>query len=211
MKVGKNNFRPPPKVGLCSCVSTPPVQHCVATCGCCICLRDQNTDNSMVIVCPQVESSVVRIVPRNPPPPINFEEWDGLVRLAFVRKNKTLAASFKSKVRRSHLSTNLAYSSLCWMRWWNLVAVLYWVCARIHTCLPLREPQSVLDLLEKNYRIVCSTNDPPIEVAVGFSIKEHVLAVLNDNDFATRRAKSMDLDDFLKLLTCFTDANIRFS
>jgi hypothetical protein len=59
MKVGKNNFRPPPKV----------------------------------------ESSVVRIVPKNPPPPINFEEWDGLVRLAFVRKNKTLAAGFKSKVR----------------------------------------------------------------------------------------------------------------
>ena len=37
MKVGKNNFRPPPKV----------------------------------------ESSVVRIEPRNPPPPINFREWDG--------------------------------------------------------------------------------------------------------------------------------------
>lgn len=37
MKVGKNNFRPPPKV----------------------------------------ESSVVRIEPRNPPPSINFKEWDG--------------------------------------------------------------------------------------------------------------------------------------
>merc|ERR1712051_176359 len=55
MKVGKNNFRPPPKV----------------------------------------ESSVVRIEPRNPPPPINFKEWDGLTRIAFVRKNKTLSAAFK--------------------------------------------------------------------------------------------------------------------
>merc|ERR1719449_377496 len=54
MKVGKNNFRPPPKV----------------------------------------ESSVVRIEPRNPPPPINFKEWDGLTRVCFVRKNKTLSASF---------------------------------------------------------------------------------------------------------------------
>ena len=45
MKVGRNNFRPPPKV----------------------------------------ESSVVRIEPLNPPPPINFQEWDGLVRLAFQR------------------------------------------------------------------------------------------------------------------------------
>lgn len=55
MKVGKNNFRPPPKV----------------------------------------ESSVVRIEPRNPPPPINFQEWDGLVRICFSRKNKTIGASFK--------------------------------------------------------------------------------------------------------------------
>lgn len=55
MKVGKNNFRPPPKV----------------------------------------ESNVVRIEPRNPPPPINYQEWDGLTRIAFVRKNKTLSAAFK--------------------------------------------------------------------------------------------------------------------
>ncbi|EFN63666.1 Probable dimethyladenosine transferase [Camponotus floridanus] len=55
MKVGKNNFRPPPKV----------------------------------------ESNVVRIEPRNPPPPINYQEWDGLTRIAFIRKNKTLSATFK--------------------------------------------------------------------------------------------------------------------
>lgn len=55
IKVGKNNFRPPPKV----------------------------------------ESSVVRIEPKNPPPPINFQEWDGLVKICFSRKNKTVGASFK--------------------------------------------------------------------------------------------------------------------
>ena len=57
MKVGKNNFRPPPKV----------------------------------------DSRVVKIEPRNPPPPINFEEWDGLVRLLFNRKNKTLRAVLTTK------------------------------------------------------------------------------------------------------------------
>ncbi|RWS18038.1 putative dimethyladenosine transferase-like protein [Dinothrombium tinctorium] len=55
MRVGKNNFRPPPKVDSC----------------------------------------VVRIEPRNPPPDINFNEWDGLLRICFVRKNKTLSAAFK--------------------------------------------------------------------------------------------------------------------
>lgn len=46
---------------------------------------------------PKVESSVVRIEPKYPPPPINFIEWDGLVRLCFMRKNKTLSAIFRIK------------------------------------------------------------------------------------------------------------------
>ena len=66
MKVGKNNFRPPPKV----------------------------------------ESNVVRIEPRNPPPPINYQEWDGLTRIAFVRKNKTLAAAFKQTAVITMLEKN---------------------------------------------------------------------------------------------------------
>jgi 18S rRNA (adenine1779-N6/adenine1780-N6)-dimethyltransferase len=54
MKVGRNNFNPPP----------------------------------------QVESSVVRITPIVPRPAISFDEWDGLLRICFVRKNKTLSSSF---------------------------------------------------------------------------------------------------------------------
>ena len=38
---------------------------------------------------------MVRIEPRKPPPPINLREWDGLVRLCFGRKNKTLGAIFR--------------------------------------------------------------------------------------------------------------------
>ncbi|KAF1598352.1 UNVERIFIED_CONTAM: putative dimethyladenosine transferase, partial [Eudyptes pachyrhynchus] len=66
MKVGKNNFRPPPKV----------------------------------------EFSVVRIEPKNPPPPINFQEWDGLVRIAFVRKNNTHTAAFKSSAVEQLMNHN---------------------------------------------------------------------------------------------------------
>ena len=46
---------------------------------------------------PKVESSVVRLEPKYPPPPINFTEWDGLVRLCFLRKNRTLGAIFRIK------------------------------------------------------------------------------------------------------------------
>mmetsp|Transcript_120365 Transcript_120365/g.236575 ORF Transcript_120365/g.236575 Transcript_120365/m.236575 type:complete len:319 (+) Transcript_120365:16-972(+) len=52
LKVGKGNFRPPPKV----------------------------------------DSLVVKIEIKNPPPAVNFIEWDGLVRMLFNRKNKTLHA-----------------------------------------------------------------------------------------------------------------------
>ena len=34
---------------------------------------------------PDVESSVVRIVPLDPPPPVRFEEVDGLTRILFTR------------------------------------------------------------------------------------------------------------------------------
>lgn len=60
---------------------------------------------------PKVESSVVMIKPKNPPPPINFEEWDGLVRLLFTRKNKTLSAVFRNKNVISLLESN--YETFC--------------------------------------------------------------------------------------------------
>ncbi|KAJ3309019.1 dimethyladenosine transferase [Blyttiomyces sp. JEL0837] len=74
MKVGKNNFRPPP----------------------------------------QVESSVVRIEPKQPPPPINFEEWDGLLRILFSRKNKTVSATFKTQSTLDLLEHN--YKTVCALR-----------------------------------------------------------------------------------------------
>eukprot|EP01090_Pellita_catalonica_P020513 TRINITY_DN7371_c0_g1_i1.p1 TRINITY_DN7371_c0_g1~~TRINITY_DN7371_c0_g1_i1.p1 ORF type:complete len:161 (-),score=28.20 TRINITY_DN7371_c0_g1_i1:478-960(-) len=60
---------------------------------------------------PKVESSVVKIIPKNPPPPINFEEWDGMIRLCFNRKNKTLSAIFRAKTVLSLLEHN--YKTFC--------------------------------------------------------------------------------------------------
>jgi 18S rRNA (adenine1779-N6/adenine1780-N6)-dimethyltransferase len=57
LKVGKANFRPPPKV----------------------------------------DSLVVRIEIKNPPPAVNFVEWDGLIRILFNRKHKTLHAILTTK------------------------------------------------------------------------------------------------------------------
>nr|CAG4638566.1 EOG090X08Z3 [Cyclestheria hislopi] len=125
LKVGKNNFRPPPKV----------------------------------------ESSVVRIEPKNPAPPINFREWDGLVRIAFLRKNQTLSAAFK------------------------------------HT--------AVMTMLEKNYRTHTSLHN--IVIPDQFSMKDKVESILVQNNFDKKRARTMDMDDFIGLLHAFNKEGIHFS
>ncbi|RGB28908.1 dimethyladenosine transferase [Rhizophagus diaphanus] len=113
---------------------------------------------------PQVDSSVVRIEPYNPPPPIDFKEWDGLMRIVFVRKNKTLAANFKTT--------------------------------------------SVLQIIENNYKTFCSLNNMMIEDTL--DIKQKVINVLQSVDMAESRAAKLGIDDFLKLLYAFNQANIHF-
>uniref|UniRef100_A0A034VAS2 rRNA adenine N(6)-methyltransferase n=1 Tax=Bactrocera dorsalis TaxID=27457 RepID=A0A034VAS2_BACDO len=125
MKVGKNNFKPPPKV----------------------------------------ESSVVRLEPKNPPPPVNFTEWDGLTRIAFLRKNKTLGAAFKIN--------------------------------------------SVLEMLEKNYKLHLSLHNKPLES--DFKMQAKVSAILQKLEMENSRARSMDLDDFMKLLLAFNSEGIHFN
>ncbi|XP_015585428.1 probable dimethyladenosine transferase [Cephus cinctus] len=125
MKVGKNNFRPPPKV----------------------------------------ESSVVRIEPRNPPPPINYQEWDGLTRVAFIRKNKTLSAAFKQT--------------------------------------------AVIAMLDKNYKLHCSLNNKL--VPEDFDIKQMISNILEKSSCEDKRARTMDIDDFVRLLHVFNAEGIHFT
>lgn len=66
LKVGKNNFSPPP----------------------------------------QVESSVVKIEPRPDRPDISWDELDGMLRICFNRKNKTLRSSFFVKQVRELIERN---------------------------------------------------------------------------------------------------------
>lgn len=59
---------------------------------------------------PKVESSVVRIEPRNPPPKVSFAEWDGMLRICFHRKHKVLRSVFtiKSVLRDLETKTKTA-------------------------------------------------------------------------------------------------------
>jgi 18S rRNA (adenine1779-N6/adenine1780-N6)-dimethyltransferase len=60
---------------------------------------------------PKVDSLVVKVEIRVPPPPVNFIEWDGLVRVLFNRKNKTLHAVLTAKSYLSVLEQN--YKTHC--------------------------------------------------------------------------------------------------
>lgn len=60
---------------------------------------------------PKVDSCVVRIEPINPPPPINYQEWDGLLRVVFVRKNQTMTSLFKKTSIMEMLDKN--YRTFC--------------------------------------------------------------------------------------------------
>lgn len=72
MKVARNNFRPAPNV------------------------RVPNLHSIFQLTLLQVESSVVRITPISPPPSVPFEEFDGLTRILFTRRNKTCRANFQA-------------------------------------------------------------------------------------------------------------------
>jgi 18S rRNA (adenine1779-N6/adenine1780-N6)-dimethyltransferase len=60
---------------------------------------------------PIVESSVVRMVPLDPPPPVKFEEFDGLTRILFSRRNKTVHGNFMAKGVMEMLEKN--YRTWC--------------------------------------------------------------------------------------------------
>jgi 18S rRNA (adenine1779-N6/adenine1780-N6)-dimethyltransferase len=60
---------------------------------------------------PEVDSMVVKIVPRDPPMEVDFREWDGLMRICFGRKRKTLRASFLMTHTLQTLESN--YNTWC--------------------------------------------------------------------------------------------------
>ncbi|KAI9294505.1 dimethyladenosine transferase [Neoconidiobolus thromboides FSU 785] len=141
MKVGKNNFRPPPLV----------------------------------------ESSVVRIEPLNPPPPVEFKEFDGLVRILFVRKNKTLAGNFKTTSVLQLIENN--YTTFC----------------------------AVHGLQRNNHVIGYQPKEGENIENEQFDIKTKVFRVLESVGMNESRAAKLGINDFLRLLSAFHDNHIHFA
>mmetsp|Transcript_17691 Transcript_17691/g.57836 ORF Transcript_17691/g.57836 Transcript_17691/m.57836 type:complete len:265 (+) Transcript_17691:651-1445(+) len=147
MKVGRNCFRPPPKV----------------------------------------DSSVVRIEPRNPPPPVSFTEWDGLTRLCFSRKNKTLGAIFRQKQVLQTLEENF----------------------RTANALKLGKEGG------REVQMGGTEGEAGDDMEMGdadvAAFKERILNILISNNLDQARASKLSQDEILRLLAVFNEAGVHFS
>ncbi|KAH6820345.1 Ribosomal RNA adenine dimethylase family protein [Perilla frutescens var. hirtella] len=168
LKVGRNNFRPPPKV----------------------------------------DSSVVRIEPRKPLPPVNFKEWDGLVRICFNRKNRTLGALFKQKNVLSMLEKNFK----------TLQALQLATEGFDHDAEMARSLSALGDTLgdmsiDKDEEKDDDDDDMEMDDgdAKASDFKNKIVGVLKLGDFEDKRASKLTQEDFMHLLSLFNRAGIHFS
>lgn len=172
LKVGRNNFKPPPKV----------------------------------------DSSVVRIEPRRPLPPVSFKEWDGLIRLCFNRKNKTLGSMFKQKSVLSLLEKN--YKTMQSLQ----MAQNGQMEEEKASAVDLAVLADMIEDLSMDSYSVKDEDEMDVEeddVIGGGSdrsdFKEMVMGILKQGDFADKRASKLTQVDFLYLLSLFNKAGIHFA
>lgn len=69
-----------------------------------------NVSRNSFIPPPMVDSSIVRIEPRGPRPPINIEELNRLLKICFLRKNKSLSGIFKRTVIQGMQKVNKTFT-----------------------------------------------------------------------------------------------------
>ncbi|KAL8772149.1 MAG: hypothetical protein Q9209_002584 [Squamulea sp. 1 TL-2023] len=195
LKVGRNNFKPPP----------------------------------------QVDSSVVRLAPKNPRPKIDFVEWDRMLRVCFGRKNRTLRAGW--------LGTRkvMEWVEGCWRGWRALNDVSIDEGGREGQAMDLEageeedgggeeeeEWEGIMDVddamadeddelpdffkQERDQVNRSSTSKRKKKGRVSELVREKVRKVLEDDtDLADRRARTLDQNDFLRLLLCFNNEGIHFN
>ena len=191
MKVGKNNFKPPP----------------------------------------QVESSVVRIEPKmgSERPGVSWEEWDGMLRICFVRKNRILRASWLgTKEVLSMVERN--YRVWCAM---NDIPLDDTVLEEMDVDEDGGEEEEwggIMDVdadeeeeddtpaffkeeAEKREKERGSkTKSKKKKTRVAELVKEKIRKVLEDDtDLADKRSGKCDENDFLRLLSAFNAEGIHFA
>jgi 18S rRNA (adenine1779-N6/adenine1780-N6)-dimethyltransferase len=156
---------------------------------------------------PKVESSVVRIEPKNPRPSVSYEEWDGLLRIVFVRGNRTIKAGFASRAVMEIVERNY--------RTW---------CATNDVALDEGDVEMGGAEDEEEAEEEMEVDDDmgqvqKVKVKIGKKkrgrvtemVKQKVEKVLMETGMGEKRAVKCEEGDFLKLLYAFNVEGIHFS
>lgn len=182
---------------------------------------------------PKVESSVVRIEPRNPPPQIDFEEWDGMLKLCFQRKHKMLRATLMQKSALRMLEekqkTAKALGNLGAQTQDGLDAVAGMGDAAAMLVDSGSALATVFERLGREEKMEDIESDEDVDKgdvetmevdrkrsngrrkAIDQRLKAKISDVLQATDFGTVRACEMTIADFTTLLAAFHVKGIRFS
>ncbi|ETO22403.1 hypothetical protein RFI_14796 [Reticulomyxa filosa] len=155
-KVGKANFRPPPKV----------------------------------------ESALIRLEPRHPPPPINFLEWDGLIRICFERRHRLLQKIFNNKSVLENIEKN--HRLFCEMKKWYVFVVVLLLFVCVCTVVFVQYTTQYFFFKKKKHL------EPVADV------KATIRKVLEECDLADKRPRHLDIPDFLKLMKMLNDKGFHF-
>ncbi|KAL5872759.1 Dimethyladenosine transferase [Pyricularia oryzae] len=179
---------------------------------------------------PQVESSVVRIEPKlgRERPNVSWEEWDGMLRVCFNRKNKTLHASFLG-VKEVLAMAERNYKVWCTMNDIPIdESVVETTDGDVEMDADDGEWGGIMDVdedggdggddddipeffKEKAPAPVAKTPSKRKKTKVGELVRSKIEKVLKDTDLAEQRANKCDQNDFLRLLAAFNAEGIHFA
>lgn len=186
---------------------------------------------------PKVESSVVRIEPRNPPPLINFKEWDGMLRICFQRKNRMLRAIFlqksvlrmlEEKRKTAHslgtlgedgtltpgLNATTGDSELLMADEGQALSTLFASLGREdgkEDDMQEEDSEKVEDDVQEAMDVDANSGrSRTAKKGINQALRESVDKVLKETDFATVRSKEMSIQDFTTLLRSFHTQGVRF-
>lgn len=141
------------------------------------------------VPCPKVDSSVVKIYPKVEIPDVNLEEWWAFTRTCFIKKNKTLGATFRQKKKLIELMKLSRDRGVCEGDRGN--------CGQ--------ECGDEESTSEED----CSS------VSIGHQtssdlFKEKVISVLESAGFSDKRPSKLSNDDLLQMLARFNEEGIYF-
>lgn len=179
---------------------------------------------------PLVESNVVRISPKNPRPRISYDEWDGLLRVCFVRKNRVLRQAFVGTTSvMAMLEAN--YRTFCAQNEIVLddsalggeedgdammdVAEDQEEEEEVDGIMDVDEDEDVPDFFkeeaDKKAKKLAGNPARKRKGRVAELLRTKVVKVLDETQLSDKRSRMCDEGDFLKLLYAFNQEGIHFA